>query len=231
MIETQAAAPAHILVVDDDTRIRELLVSYLKDQGYIVTAAASASHARAHMKSLTFDLIILDIMMPGESGLDMTRSLRAENDNVPVLFLSALSDTDDRIDGLTAGGDDYLVKPFEPRELLLRIRNILRRQQVTASQRQAVSFGPFVLDLKKGELRRHGNIVHLTTRERETLLILARHSGQPVSRTDLSGNEASASTRGADVQINRLRSKIEDNPATPVYLQTVRGRGYVLHTD
>ena len=228
---TQPLDNFHLLVVDDDTRIRQLLVSYLMENGFRVTAAASASEARSRMRAITFDLVILDIMMPGESGLDLTTSLRAENETVPILFLSALSDASDRIKGLMAGADDYLAKPFDPHELLLRIHNILRRQQNSASHRTTVSFGKFIFDLKKGELRSGPDIIHLTTRERETLLTLARRTGHPVSRAELSGADASASTRGADVQINRLRAKIEKDPANPVYLQTIRGRGYILYTD
>lgn len=221
----------HLLVVDDDRRIRNLLVNYLSDNGYRVSSAESAREARARMKALKFDLLVLDVMMPGENGLELSRSLRQENDNVPILFLSALSETDDKIEGLLAGGDDYLGKPFEPRELLLRVNSILRRRPAELEQREDISFGPFCFNLTRSELRRDKDIVHLTTREKDLLGILAQHAGQVVSRVDLSRPGSSESTRGVDVQINRLRAKIEENPASPIYLQTVRGKGYVLHVD
>jgi two-component system phosphate regulon response regulator OmpR len=221
----------HLLVVDDDTRIRDLLVSYLNENGFLVSSAGDAKEARKKMRSLVYDLIILDIMMPGETGLDLSRSLRAEKDTVPILFLSALSDTDNRIEGLMAGGDDYLGKPFEPRELLLRVASILRRQPEEQEVSETVSFGPYVFHLQRGELRRDDMIVHLTTREKEMLRVLASSAGDVVARQDLTQTGGGENTRGVDVQITRLRGKIEDNPSVPVYLQTVRARGYVLHVD
>lgn len=221
----------HLLVVDDDKRIRNLLVNYLSKNGYRVSSAENAAEARARMKGLQFDLLVLDIMMPGENGLDLSRSLRHENDNVPILFLSALSDADDKIEGLLAGGDDYLGKPFEPRELLLRVNSILRRRPVEVEPKEDVRFGPFSFNVARNELRSMGEIVHLTTREKDLLGILVKKAGQVVSRMELSQPGGSESTRGVDVQINRLRAKIEENPAAPAYLQTVRARGYVLHVD
>ncbi len=231
----------HLLVVDDDTRIRELLSSYLANHEFRVSAAGNASEARAKMKSIAFDLIILDIMMPGESGLELSQSLRdeAEQKNgfrIPILFLSALASAQDRIRGLMAGGDDYLSKPFEPQELLLRIQSILRRQSPKDQMPDDVSFGEFSFNLQRGHLRKGDAIVHLTTRETEMLRILASRLGEPVSRQDLAQQSASKgktehtqNTRGVDVQINRLRAKIEDRPTRPIYLQTVRAKGYVLH--
>jgi len=221
----------HLLVVDDDTRIRQLLSSYLSENGYRVTAAGDASEARARMRSMTFDLIILDIMMPGESGLDLSRSLREEDDHVPVLFLSALADADDRIAGLMAGGDDYLGKPFEPRELLLRVGAILKRQPVRETIPDTVSFGSHVFHYQRGELTCDGESVHLTTREKEMLRVLVSNPGEVVARSELSQSDGAENTRGVDVQVNRLRAKIEANPTQPVYLQTVRAKGYVLHVD
>ncbi len=221
----------HLLVVDDDTRIRQLLSSYLSDNGFRVTSAPDASAARARMRAVAFDLIILDIMMPGETGLELSQSLRAENDNVPILFLSALADADDRIAGLMAGADDYLGKPFEPRELLLRVSSILKRQPVNDPGPAIISFGPFVFHLQRGELRNDDEIIHLTTREKEMLRILATNPGTVIERSNLSQPGKSENTRGVDVQINRLRAKIETNPTQPVYLQTVRAKGYVLHVD
>ena len=221
----------HLLVVDDDTRIRELLSSFLSENGFRVTAAGDAGSARERMASMAFDLIILDIMMPGESGLELSRYLRSENNDVPILFLSALADADDRIAGLMAGGDDYLGKPFEPRELLLRVNSILRRMPNMQVMPEMVNFGPYEFHLQKGELRRDGQIVHLTTREKDMLRVLSSRPGEVVARQDLSQSGGGENTRGVDVQINRLRGKIEINPTRPVYLQTVRARGYVLHVD
>jgi len=221
----------HLLVVDDDTRIRQLLSSFLSENGFRVSAAGDVGEARARMRAMAFDLIILDIMMPGESGLDLSRSLRAEDDHVPILFLSALADADDRIAGLMAGGDDYLGKPFEPRELLLRVSSILKRQPKNDPAPETVAFGPYVFHLQRGELLRDDHAVHLTTREKDMLRILVSNPGEVVARSDLSQPGGSENTRGVDVQINRLRAKIETTPTQPVYLQTVRAKGYVLHVD
>jgi two-component system, OmpR family, phosphate regulon response regulator OmpR len=221
----------HILVVDDDRRLRQLLTTYLADNGFRVTAAASAAEARGQMDGLVFDLIVLDIMMPGETGLSLTGALREANNKVPILMLSALADTDDRINGLTAGSDDYLPKPFEPRELLLRIQNLLRRVAPVSTTAQDVRFGTFTFNRERGELRRDGELVRITTREREFLRLLSQHAGQPVPRTDLAQPGSEDSARSVDVQINRLRQKIEDDPSNPIYLQTVRGAGYVLHLN
>lgn len=220
----------HILIIDDDTRIRELLQSYLSQKGLRVSAAANAEKARKIMHGVAFDLLILDIMMPGESGLELARSLRDSHNGVPILMLSALSDAGDRIAGLTSGGDDYLAKPFEPEELLLRIRSILKRnaQPIVAGDAR---FGDCEFNVQRGELRRAGEVVRLTTRERDLLRLLVQRAGQTVSRLDLAipGNEDSP--RSIDVHINRLRRKLEPDPAVPVYLQTIRGVGYTLHLD
>lgn len=221
----------HILVVDDDRRIRELLKSYLAENGFRVTVADSAKAARQRMQGLAFDLMVLDIMMPGESGIALTLSLREGAADVPILMLSALSDSGDRIAGLAAGSDDYLAKPFEPRELLLRIRNLLRRAAPAEEIRSDVRFGDFTFNLPRGELRRGGELVSLTSREKELLRLLARRPGLAVARTELAAPGAADSARSIDVQINRLRRKIEPDPATPVYLQTVHGSGYALHLD
>lgn len=220
----------HILVVDDDRRIRQLLQSYLVQNGFRVTVAGSALEARQRRMGLQFDLIVLDIMMPGESGLALVQALRAGNDSIPVLMLSALAEPPDRIAGLTAGSDDYLSKPFEPQELLLRMNNLLRRApaQNTAAE---FRFGDLLFNSARGELRRAGDLVRLTTRERDMLRLLAARAGQTVPRTDLAAEGADETARSVDVQINRLRQKIEADPANPVYLQTVRGAGYVLYPD
>ena len=220
----------HILVVDDDTRLRELLHKYLTEQGFRITAAQSAADARAKLASFDFDLIVLDIMMPGETGLELTRDLR-EVSAVPVLLLTAMSEIEDRIAGLESGADDYLPKPFEPRELVLRINAILRRTQASAPGGQ-ITFGEFSFDLAREELRRGEEFVRLTAAEASLLKALARQPGVPVSRETLSAeNPMIGNTRAIDVQVTRLRRKIEENPRFPRHLQAVRGIGYVLIAD
>ena len=221
----------HILAVDDDRRLRQLLKSYLAEHGFRVTLAASAAEARERMRGVIFDLMILDIMMPGENGLELTASLRQSNTKLPVLMLSALADTEDRISGLASGSDDYLPKPFEPRELVLRIRNLLRRAAVSDEPAGEVRFGPFTFNLPRGELRKDGERVRLTSREKDLLRLLAVRPGNPVARGDLAQPGSEESARSVDVQINRLRQKIENDPANPVILQTVRGSGYALYLD
>ena len=227
----QSGEPAHLLIVDDDRRIRELLRSYLTGHGFRVTMAASAAEARLAMTGLSFDLLVLDIMMPGDSGLDLAAALRKDNQAVPVLMLSALAETEDRIRGLLAGSDDYLSKPFEPQELLLRIQNILRRSAVPLERPPEVRFGPFAFHLSRGELRRDGEPVKLTASERDLLRLLAGRLGEPASRAELSEPGADEDARSVDVRINRLRQKLEDDPGNPVYLRTLRGAGYALIAD
>ncbi len=221
----------HILIVDDDRRIRQLLQSYLAEHGFLVTVAGSAKEARERRRGIVFDLIVLDIMMPGENGLQLTTSLRGDNDHVPVLMLSALAETPDRIAGLATGSDDYLSKPFEPRELLLRIHNLLKRVPPERKARDDIRFGNFNFHVARGELRKGSELVRLTSREKEFLRILTQRAGTPVSRGELAQPGSEESARSVDVQINRLRQKIEADPSTPVFLQTVRGAGYVLHSD
>lgn len=221
----------HILVVDDDRRIRELLKSYLMENGFRVTTAGTAPEARSRMEGLVFDLIVLDIMMPGESGLKLTQSLRERQNHVPILMLSALADPGDRIGGLMAGSDDYLPKPFEPQELLLRIHSLLRRVSAVPKAPAEVRFGPFTFNVTRGELRRGDEQIRLTSRERDFLRSLVQNAGNPVPRNELAQPGTEDSARSVDVQINRLRQKIEDDPSNPLYLQTVRGAGYVLHLD
>ena len=221
----------HILVVDDDRRIRQLLQSYLMENGFRISAAASSAEAREKMRGMVFDLVVLDIMMPGENGLLFTQSLRADGNRVPVLMLSALADSSDRIAGLETGSDDYLPKPFEPRELLLRIKGLLRRQEGAGAKRGEVLFGSFVFNLHRGELRKGPELIRLTTREKDFLRVLATRAGSPVPRSELAPEGSEEGARSVDVQINRIRQKIEDDPSNPIYLQTVRGAGYVLHID
>ena len=220
---------AHLLVVDDDRRIRDLLSRFLTNEGYRVSTADSAADARAKLKGLSFDLIVLDVMMPGETGFDFARSLREES-GVPILMLTARDAAESRIKGLEMGADDYMSKPFEPRELSLRIANILKRAQPAPPPPalESVGFGPFVFHIARGELRKGEESVRLTDREREMLRILAATPGETVSRIALAGNGGAVSERAVDVQINRLRRKIEHNPADPFFVQTVRGIGYRL---
>lgn len=226
-----AAETHHILVVDDDRRIRELIKSYLVENGFMVSVAGTAAEARERMRGITFDLLVLDIMMPGETGLKFTTGMRAEGLDIPVLMLSALADSDDRIAGLATGSDDYLTKPFEPQELLLRIKNLLRRIAAQPAPRTDVRFGDFQFNVSRGELRKAGELVRLTSGEKELLRQLVHKSGAPLTRLELSQPGSEDSARSVDVQINRLRQKIETDPANPIYLQTMRGAGYALLLD
>lgn len=223
-------ATPHILVVDDDTRIRELLQQYLSDNGYRTSVAADAKEAMRKMETLQYDLIVLDIMMPGLSGIDLTKKLREAENAVPVLLLTALAEVDERIEGLRVGADDYLPKPFDPEELLLRIQSILRRSDLAVEPPEEVRFGTFLFRYERGELTRDGERITLTTRESEVLRRLTAIPGRIVTRGELSESDG-ISERAVDVQINRLRRKIETDPRDPLYLQTVRGAGYVLRTD
>jgi two-component system phosphate regulon response regulator OmpR len=221
---------AHVLVVDDDSRIRQLLARFLGSHGFRVTGAADAAEARQKLGAIDFDLLVLDVMMPGEDGLSLTRDLKGERD-VPILLLTARADGEDRIRGLEVGADDYLTKPFEPRELLLRLNNLLKRRAALPPPRDAVRFGRFTFDLKREELKDDGDVVRLTDRERQLLTLFATSPEGTVSREDLAGPETGVGERTVDVQINRLRRKIEDDPTNPLHLQTVRGVGYRLRFD
>jgi two-component system phosphate regulon response regulator OmpR len=221
----------HILVVDDDTRLRELLKSFLSRNGFRVTAASSASEARQRLQGLDFDLIVLDVMMPGQTGLEFAGELR-RTDDVPILMLTAMGDPKDRIAGLEKGVDDYLGKPFEPRELLLRIQNVLRRArpfEPTQQVERLVTFGPMQFDLELGELTQKGKRVPLTDAEIALLRALTGRLGQVLSREALCKSVGSeVNERAIDVQVTRLRRKIEPDPGFPRYLRTVRGQGYRL---
>jgi two-component system phosphate regulon response regulator OmpR len=221
----------HLLVVDDDTRIRELLHRFLSEKGFRVSVAADAAEARRKLEGLSFDLLILDVMMPGESGLSLTQSLSDEK-TVPIILLTARSEADSRIAGLEAGADDYLAKPFDPRELVLRINNILKRNSnPDAPKIEQIMFGPYTFSLLRRELRKGAEIIRLTDREQEIMLLFAGRAGDTIPRHELVGNDTEVGERTIDVQINRLRRKIEDDPANPVWLQTVRGIGYRLSMD
>jgi two-component system phosphate regulon response regulator OmpR len=223
----------HILVVDDDQRIRDLLARFLQENGFRVSTAEDAASARASMRGLAFDLIILDVMMPGETGMEFARDLR-EASGIPIIMLTARSEAEDRISGLEIGVDDYMPKPFEPRELLLRVNNILKRRGETAAEpsaSQEIKFGKFTFHPVRGELQADGESIKLTEIERNLLRYFAARPGVTVDREDLANLSGHDSERAVDVQINRLRRKIEVDPANPAYLQTVRGRGYVFYID
>jgi len=223
----------HILVVDDDRRLRELLRKYLADHGFTVSVAKDAAEARAHLGIVAVDLAVVDVMMPGEDGLSLTAHIASSN-GPPVLLLTAMGETLDRIKGLESGADDYLSKPFEPRELLLRIGVILRRKTSVpeAAPKPEMRLGVAVWDLSRQELRVEGEPVRLTTAETQLLAILAAQPGTPVSRDDLAaGTGAESNPRAVDVQVTRLRRKFELDPRNPRYLQTVRGEGYLLRPD
>ncbi len=222
----------HLLVVDDDTRIRTLLNRFLRENGFRVTIAGNAAEARRKLAGLDFDLIVLDVMMPGEDGVSLTRSLREEKE-VPILMLTALSETDNRVDGLEAGADDYLPKPFDPRELVLRVNNILRRggPSNTQPKLEQIVFGPYTFNIPRRELKRSGEILKLTDREREIMVLFAERAGETIPRHELVGGDAEVGERTIDVQINRLRRKIEQDPSNPIWLQTVRGIGYRLSVE
>lgn len=224
----------HVLVVDDDSRLRTLLHRYLSENGFRVTGAAGADEARRRMRVLSFDLIVLDVMMPGETGLELTADLR-RTERIPILLLTAMGESEDRIAGLESGADDYLPKPFEPRELLLRIRTILRRVAEAPSPGMAddfVRFGDFHFDPRQDQLYRGPARIRLTEAETSLLRAFVERPGQSLSREDLlECNAVNGSTRTVDVQITRLRRKLEKDPKFPRYLQTVRGLGYVLKAD
>ncbi len=228
---------AHLLIVDDDERIRTLLQKFLMRHGFLVTAARDAAHARRILAGLDFDMIVLDVMMPGEDGLALTASLR-ETMQTPILLLTAKGETGNRIEGLEAGADDYLAKPFEPKELLLRINAILRRMPDTSVEDTApkvMTLGTIRYDLERGEMWQGDDLVRLTATEIQLMKIFSAQPGAPLSRAklveELGRDRGQAQERAVDVQITRLRRKIEDNPKQPQYLQTVRGAGYMLAPD
>ena len=220
----------HILVIDDDQRIRDLLARFLQENGFRVSTAEHAAAARANMRGLAFDLLVLDVMMPGESGFEFAQALRRDQ-GIPILMLTARTEPEQRIKGLEIGVDDYLAKPFEPRELLLRIRNILNRRKRNLSGQDSIRMGDYTFHIGRGELKRSGETVRLTERERDLLRQFAERPGTAISRIELARQGTDGSERAVDVQINRLRRKIEADPGNPVYLQTVRGKGYILHAE
>ncbi|WP_421730985.1 response regulator [Brevundimonas sp.] len=228
-----AGVGRHLLIVDDDDRIRELLKEYLAREGYRTTGAAHAAAARRLMELIEFDLVILDIMMPGESGLELTSWVRSKAalSKTPVLLLTARGEASDRIEGLSRGADDYMSKPFDPRELSLRVDAILRRTGLKPVMPREVKLGPAMFDLERLELTRDGAPMRLTEAEAQLLKTLALHAHAPVERMDLSPDTADITGRAVDVQVTRLRRKLEADPKNPRYLQTVRGVGYMLAPD
>jgi len=227
-----SADKPHILVVDDDTRLRELLRTFLSKNGFRVTVASQAAEARERLGVLDFDLIVLDVMMPGQTGLDFASEIR-RSDDVPILMLTAMGDTKDRIAGLETGVDDYLGKPFEPRELLLRIQNVLKRNRAvdapTGEPQRMVAFGPMQFDQELGELTHKGKRLPLTDAETALLRVFTTRLGEVLSRETLCKSVGAAvNERAIDVQVTRLRRKIEPDPSFPRYLRTVRGQGYRL---
>ncbi|GIR85712.1 MAG: DNA-binding response regulator [Rhodobacterales bacterium] len=228
----------HLLIVDDDERIRSLLQQFLVQSDYLVSTAEDAEQARTLLSAIEFDLIILDVMMPGQDGISFTGELRTLQNNTPILLLTARGETEDRIKGLEAGADDYLPKPFEPKELLLRINAILRRMPDLKEDQmmpKTLSLGHLKYDVARNELWEGENQIRLTTTESQLMKIFTSALGEPISRVDLvtslGRDVSSAQDRAIDVQITRLRRKIEVNPGQPRYLQTVRGAGYMLLFD
>ena len=228
----------HLLVVDDDERIRSLLQQFLIQSDYLVSTAEDAEQARTLLSAIEFDLIILDVMMPGQDGISFSSELRNLQNNTPILLLTARGETEDRIKGLEAGADDYLPKPFEPKELLLRINAILRRMPDLKEDQmmpKTLSLGHLKYDVARNELWEGENQIRLTTTESQLMKIFTSALGEPISRVDLvtslGRDISSAQDRAIDVQITRLRRKIEVNPGQPRYLQTVRGAGYMLLFD
>jgi len=227
----------HLLIVDDDERIRSLLRKFLMRNGFLVTAARDAAHARRILSGLDFDLIVLDVMMPGEDGTSLTRHIR-ETSDTPVMLLTAKGETEDRIKGLEAGADDYLAKPFEPKELLLRINAILRRMpepEGDQSVPKVLHLGTIRYDIDRGEMWQGDEPLRLTATESQLMRIFSKTPGEAVTRTklveELGRDKGQAQERAVDVQITRLRRKIEEDPKQPRYLQTVRGAGYMLAPD
>lgn len=227
------AQQPHVLIVDDDDRIRQLVARFLQDSGFVTAAARDAKYAREVMTRFAFDALVVDIMMPGESGLDFTKSLRAAGNNIPVLLLTALGEAEDRISGLETGADDYLPKPFEPRELVLRLNAILRRRPAKENKTEGFRIGRWAYNPAHRELTGGGAPLRLTDVEGTLLEALASRDGEPVTREELAAlcGMADSGDRTIDVQVTRLRRKIEEDSRQPRYLLTVRGRGYRLLTE
>lgn len=229
--DTDFEALPHILVVDDDDRIRDLVSRYLNEHGFLALSVASAAEAKDALGHFIFDAVVLDVMMPGQTGVELTRELRTTND-IPVLLLTAMGEIDDRIGGLQSGADDYLTKPFDPRELVLRLQAILRRRPEKQTGDAALKIGDMVFDPLTNDLSAHGETTRLTDVEANLLKALGRRANEILSRetlADLCGMDAGERT--IDVQVTRLRKKLGEDSKAPVYLQTVRGKGYILRAE
>lgn len=218
----------NLLVIDDDQRIRDLLEEYLIKEGFLISTADCAQSARKKMKYVTYDLIILDVMMPGDDGLKFTTEIRLIS-QTPIILLTAKSEIDSKIEGLETGADDYVTKPFSPKELVLRINSILKRSKENKVLNPVISFGNYVLNIETRDFSKFGKRIYLTEKELNLLILLAESPGKPLSREDLAGIDEPG--RAIDVGINRLRKKIEDDPTMPIWLQTVRGKGYILRPN
>jgi len=218
----------NLLVVDDDQRIRDLLKEYLIKEGFIISTADCVEDAREKMRYINYDLIILDVMMPGDDGVKFTSEIRL-NSQTPIILLTAKSEIDSKIEGLETGADDYITKPFSPKELVLRINSILKRSKDNKIINPEIFFGDYILNIETRDFTKSGTRVYLTERELNLLILLAESPGKPLSREDLAGIDEPG--RAVDVGINRLRKKIEDNPTMPIWLQTVRGKGYILRPN
>jgi len=227
------AQSPHILVIDDDERLRQLLFMFLKSSNFLVTTANDSLDARDKLKYLEFDLVVMDVMMPGEDGISLTESLKKDGFKAPILLLTALDDVNDRIRGLEAGADDYLSKPFEPKELVLRINAILKRVAIAPEvKNKEISFGKWIFDKERGELVAGEERLPLTQAENNLLKALISKDSEIITREDLAEIcNLDAAERTIDVQITRLRKKLEEDPKLPKYIQTVRGKGYVLRSD
>lgn len=233
MVAETFADKQQILMVDDDSRIRQLVSRFLHEAGFIVVTANCADQADELLARMSFDALVLDIMMPGRTGLEYTAELREKNNDIPVILLTALGETDDKIDGFESGADDYLPKPFEPRELVLRLQAVLRRKPQAKTVLRPVQIGPWFYDPAFNELRSESGVQRLTDVQGKLLRALASGGGAPVSRqnlADMCGLDAGGE-RTIDVQITRLRRKIEEDTKAPRYIQTVRGKGYLLHSE
>ena len=222
----------HILIIDDDDRLRHLIERFLSDQGFMVTSSPSAEDARLKMRSVVFDLLVVDVMLDGESGLDLVRNLKSTQPDLPCLLLTAMGEPGHRLHGLESGADDYMTKPFEPLELALRIKNILSRLPLTGAENDKHYFGPHIFDKARQQLQTAGQRQYLTTAEKNLLTCFCTHPRQTLSREVLSamlGGQMEG--RSIDVAVARLRRKIEANPSKPIYLLTARGQGWLLETD
>ena len=218
----------NLLVIDDDQRIRDLLEEYLIKEGFVISTADCAESARKKMMYVTYDLIILDVMMPGDDGLKFTTEIRLKS-QTPIILLTAKSEIDSKIEGLETGADDYVTKPFSPKELVLRINSILKRSKENKVLNPVISFGNYILNIETRDFSKSGKRIYLTEKELDLLILLAESPGKALSREDLAGIDEPG--RAIDVGINRLRKKIEDDPTMPIWLQTVRGKGYILRPN